>query len=63
MIDRSSESEASMNGERKGQFHAKSSTGTVYGTVFTLFFESNQLTFSLKIAHNKFAKSATVSAQ
>ena len=55
MIDRSSE--ASMNGERKGQFHAKSST------VFTLFFESNQLTFSLKIAHNKFAKSATVSAQ
>ena len=34
-----------------------------YGTVFTLFFESNQLTFSLKIAHNKFAKSATVSAQ
>ena len=34
-----------------------------YGTVFTLFFESIQLTFSLKIAHNKFAKSATVSAQ
>ena len=34
-----------------------------YGDRIYSFFESIQLTFSLKISHNKFAKSATVSAQ